>query len=102
MTKVKVFKYKPFKKIVTVLQPKGGKVTEKEVIVKDAYILVKENGDSIVGDSKMLQRYGFNVTDAKDDYKFDSTESKIVEKVEKTEQVLDKDLIKVTNDSKGN
>lgn len=113
MLKYKIFKYKPYKKTVTILSPDGGKREEKEILVKDAYILIKDNGDSIVGDTKLMQSFGVSIPNDAPEYKSDTTESKIVTKVvqigEEVEEDGDEDktnskegLIKVTNNSKGN
>lgn len=109
MLKYKIFKYKPYKKIVTILSPDGGKREEKEILVKDAYILIKDNGDSIVGDTKLMQSFGVSIPTDAPEYKSDTTNSKIVTKVEEVEEDDDEDetnskegLIKVTNNSKGN
>lgn len=103
MLKYKVFKYKPYKKIVTELSPDGSSRKEKEILVKDAYIVVKEDGDSIVGDAKRLQSLGIMIPPEISEYKSESTESKIVKNVEKTEpkddepeEFSEEDLIKVT------
>lgn len=109
MLKYKIFKYKPYKKTVTILSPDGGKREEKEILVKDAYILIKDNGDSIVGDTKLMQSFGVSIPTDAPEYKSDTTNSKIVTKVEEVEEDDDEDetnskegLIKVTNNSKGN
>lgn len=109
MLKYKIFKYKPYKKTVTILSPDGGKREEKEILVKDAYILIKDNGDSIVGDTKLMQSFGVSIPTDAPEYKSDTTNSKIVTKVEEVEEDEEEDetnskegLIKVTNNSKGN
>lgn len=109
MLKYKIFKYKPYKKVVTILSPDGGKREEKEILVKDAYILIKDNGDSIVGDTKLMQSFGVSIPNDAPEYKSGTTNSKIVTKVEEVEEDDDEDetnskegLIKVTNNSKGN
>lgn len=108
MLKYKIFKYQPYKKTVIKLSPDGGKREEKEILVKDAYILIKDNGDSIVGDTKLMQSFGVSIPTDTPEYKSDTTESKIVtnsEEVEEdddeTETDSEKELIKVTNNSKG-
>lgn len=109
MLKYKIFKYKPYKKTVIILSPDGGKREEKEILVKNAYILIKDNGDSIVGDTKLMQSFGVSISNDVPEYKSGTTESKIVKDVEEVEEDLDeteevskKGLIKVTNNSKGN
>ena len=109
MLKYKIFKYKPYKKTVIMLSPDGSKREEKEILVKDAYILIKDNGDSIVGDTKLMQSFGVSIPTDAPEYKSNTTESKIVqvgeeveEDLDETEEVSKEGLIKVTNKSKGN
>ena len=108
MLKYKMFKYKPYKKTVIMLSPDGSKREEKEILVKDAYIVIKDNGDSIVGDTKLMQSFGFSIPNDAPEYTSGTTESKIVKDVEEVEEDLDETeevskegLIKVTNNSKG-
>lgn len=83
---IKIFKYKPFKKTVTILSPDGSKREEKQILVKDAYIMIKSNGDSIVGDEKLMRRLGFSVAGVSVEYNSNSTLSKVVTKSEKVDE----------------
>lgn len=73
-----VFKYKPYKKVVTKLSKDGSEIKVVEETVKDSYILVKSNGDSVVGDAKLMKSFGYTVTENTQELQDDSTVSKIV------------------------
>lgn len=76
---LRVYKYKPYKKTVTVLSPDGSKREEKVITVKDAYIMIKSNGDSIVGDEKLMRSLGINVAGVVAEFAQKSTNSNIIE-----------------------
>ena len=52
-----VMKYKDTKSIVHVIDEKGEEST-KEIINKNNYIMIKENGDSLVGSAEYFKKLG--------------------------------------------